>query len=443
MMNSWRARLDNWLYEPPETLASKPLWPIVQLLRYPYALARDLTRGELTLRAMSLVYTTLLSIVPLIAFSFSILKGLGYHRDLEPVLYSFLEPLGDKASELTAQVIGFVDNVQGGVLGSIGLVFLLYTMISTIQKIEESFNFIWRVEQPRSFGRRFSEYLSVMVVGPIFIVFALGLLASLASQGIVQSIRSIEPLGTVLLLIGKITPYLLVAGVFTFMYTFVPNIKVKLQAALIGGGVAGVLWAAGGAVFASFVANSTSTMAIYAGFAMVIVALMWLYLSWLILLIGAQLTFYIQNPSFLRPGRRELQLTSSLRERLALATLYTLAHSYRKPAPRWTLGNLSQHLQIPGTALAPVLNALEARGLVVATEAEEFLPGRDPQTILLAEILDAVRNDVNGEKMPRIRSVQPAEEAAKTADAAMKESLQGKTLSNLLEETRGRESVRS
>ena len=443
MMNSWRARLDNWLYEPPETLASKPLWPIVQLLRYPYALARDLTRGELTLRAMSLVYTTLLSIVPLIAFSFSILKGLGYHRDLEPVLYSFLEPLGDKASELTAQVIGFVDNVQGSVLGSIGLVFLLYTVISTIQKIEESFNFIWRVEQPRSFGRRFSEYLSVMVVGPVFIVSALGLLASLASQGIVQSIRSIEPLGTVLLLIGKITPYLLVAGVFTFMYTFVPNIKVKVQAALIGGGVAGVLWAAGGAVFASFVANSTSTMAIYAGFAMVIVALMWLYLSWLILLIGAQLTFYIQNPSFLRPGRRELQLTSSLRERLALATLYTLAHSYRKPAPRWTLGNLSQHLQIPGTALAPVLNALEARGLVVATEAEEFLPGRDPQTILLAEILDAVRNDVNGEKMPRIRSVQPAEEAAKTADAAMKESLQGKTLSNLLEETRGRESVRS
>ncbi len=443
MMNSWRARLDNWLYEPPETLASKPLWPIVQLLRYPYALARDLTRGELTLRAMSLVYTTLLSIVPLIAFSFSILKGLGYHRDLEPVLYSFLEPLGDKASELTAQVIGFVDNVQGSVLGSIGLVFLLYTVISTIQKIEESFNFIWRVEQPRSFGRRFSEYLSVMVVGPVFIVSALGLLASLASQGIVQSIRSIEPLGTVLLLIGKITPYLLVAGVFTFMYTFVPNIKVKLQAALIGGGVAGVLWAAGGAVFASFVANSTSTMAIYAGFAMVIVALMWLYLSWLILLIGAQLTFYIQNPSFLRPGRRELQLTSSLRERLALATLYTLAHSYRKPAPRWTLGDLSQHLQIPGTALAPVLNALEARGLVVATEAEEFLPGRDPQTILLAEILDAVRNDVNGEKMPRIRSVQPAEEAAKTADAAMKESLQGKTLSNLLEETRGREGVRS
>ena len=443
MLNSWRARLDNWLFEPPETLAGKPLWLVVQVLRYPYALARDLTRGELTLRAMSLVYTTLLSIVPLIAFSFSILKVLGYHRDLEPVLYSFLQPLGDKASELTAQIMGFVDNVQGGVLGSIGLIFLLYTVISTIQKIEESFNFIWRVEQPRSFGRRFSEYLSVMVVGPVFIVSALGLLASLASQGIVQLIRSIEPFGTVLLLVGKITPYLLVAGVFTFMYTFVPNTKVKFPAALIGGGVAGVLWAASGAVFASFVAGSTNTAAIYAGFAIVIVALMWLYLSWLILLIGAQLTFYVQNPSFLRPGRRELQLTPSLRERLALATLYTLAHSYRKPAPRWTLGSLAGHLQIPGTALAPVLDALEARGLVVATEAEEFLPGRDPQTIALAEILDAVRNDVNGEKMPRIRSVQPAEEAAKTADAAMKESLQGKTLSSLLEETRGREIARS
>ena len=159
-------RLEHWLFEPPESLIGKPLWTLARILRYPYALVRDVMRGDLTLRAMSLIYTTLLSIVPLIALSFSVLKGLGYHRDLEPVLYSFLEPLGDRAYELTAQVMGFVDNVRGGVLGSIGLVFLLYTVISMVQKVEESFNFVWRVEQPRSLGRRFSEYLCVMVVGP-------------------------------------------------------------------------------------------------------------------------------------------------------------------------------------------------------------------------------------------------------------------------------------
>jgi membrane protein len=430
--DSWNLRVDRWLFEPPDSIIGKPLWLLLRVLRFPYALARDAMRGQLTLRAMSLVYTTLLSIVPLIAFSFSVLKGLGYHHALEPVLYSFLQPLGDKASELTGRIMGFVDNVQSSVLGSIGLAFLLYTVISTIQKVEESFNFIWRVEQPRSFGRRFSEYLSVMVVGPILIVSSFGLLASLSSQSIVASIRSIEPFGTMLLWLGKLTPYLVVVGVFTFMYAFVPNTRVEKRAAFVGGLAAGVMWAASGAIFASFVAHSTQTIAIYAGFAIVIVALMWLYLSWLILLVGAQLSFYVQNPHYLRPGHREVHLTSSLRERLALATLYTLAHAFRHGTPRRTLSDLAEHLEVPGTALSPVLNALEARGLVVATENEEFIPGRDLQAIALSEILDAVRNDLTGEKMPRLRSVARAEEAAKIADIAMRESLKGKTLDDLL-----------
>ena len=144
--------LERWLFEPPESIYGRPLWKLTRILRYPYALIRDILRGDLTLRAMGLVYTTLLSLVPLIALSFSVLKGLGYHRELEPVLYSFLEPLGDRGYELTEQIMDFVDNVRGGVLGSLGLIFLLYTTISTIQKVEEAFNFVWRVERPRSLG---------------------------------------------------------------------------------------------------------------------------------------------------------------------------------------------------------------------------------------------------------------------------------------------------
>src|SRR5262245_39590051 len=134
MIASLLVRLEHWLFEPPESLIGKPLWKVAWILRYAYALARDILRGELTLRAMSLVYTTLLSIVPLLALSFSVLKGLGYHRELEPVLYSFLEPLGPRAGELTSRVMSFVDNVSGGVLGSIGLIFLLYNVISMVQK---------------------------------------------------------------------------------------------------------------------------------------------------------------------------------------------------------------------------------------------------------------------------------------------------------------------
>ena len=102
MIATLLGNLERWLFEPPESIYGQPLWKLTRILRYPYALMRDILRGDLTLRAMSLVYTTLLSIVPLIALSFSVLKGLGYHRELEPVLYSFLEPLGDRGYELTA-----------------------------------------------------------------------------------------------------------------------------------------------------------------------------------------------------------------------------------------------------------------------------------------------------------------------------------------------------
>jgi membrane protein len=427
------SRLEQWLFEPPESLVGKPLWLIARVMRYPYALLRDILRGDLTLRAVSLVYTTLLSIVPLIALSFSVLKGLGFHRDLEPVLYNFLQPLGDRAYDLTAQVMGFVDNVRGGVLGSLGLVFLIYSAISMVQKIEESFNFVWRVEQPRSFGRRFSEYLSVMVVGPAVIVAALGLIAAFGSSATVRWIGHYQPFGTILLALGKLTPYLLVTAVFTFMYGFIPNTRVRIKAAAIGGVFGGVLWAASGVIFTSFVASSSSTMVIYAGFAIVIVALIWLYWSWLILLLGAQLAFYVQQPQYLRPGRGEIHLNSALRERVALSIMYLIVCDFHRSQHRWTINMLAEHLDVPGAAVGPVVTALERKSLLLLAEDDTWVPGRDPQMIELADVLDAVRNDVVGPRLGRIRDVAPAVEAARIAERALRDALKGKTVNDLLE----------
>jgi membrane protein len=428
------ARLEQWLFEPPESIIGRPLWKLTRILRYPYALMRDISRGDLTLRAMSLVYTTLLSVVPIIALSFSVLKGLGYHRELEPLLYSFLEPIGDRAYELTAQVMSFVDNVRGGVLGSLGLIFLLYTLISTVQKVEESFNFVWRVEQPRSFGRRFSEYLSVMVVGPAVIVAALGLLATLASTRFMQALSDYRPFDSVLLVLSAITPYLLVSGVFTFMYGFVPNTKVRLRAALIGGASAGAAWAFSGMVFTRFVAGSTNTMVIYAGFAIVIVALIWLYVSWLILLLGAQLAFYVQNPQYLRPGRGLIHLNSSLRERVALSIMYLIVCDYRSAQHRWTINGIAEHLGLPGAALGPIMDALERHKLLLVTEDDTWVPARDPHTIGLSDVLDAVRHDTTGPRLGRLRDIAPAVQAARMAEQALQDSLKGKTVAQLVEE---------
>lgn len=428
------ARLEQWLFEPPESIIGRPLWKLTRILRFPYALIREFFRGDLTLRAMSLVYTTLLSIVPIIALSFSVLKGLGYHRRLEPILYSFLQPIGDRASELTAQVMKFVDNVSGGVLGSLGLIFLLYTLISTVQKVEESFNFVWRVEQPRSLGRRFSEYLSVMVVGPAIIVAALGLLATLGSTTFMTTLAEYRPFDTILLVLSTITPYLLVAGVFTFMYAFVPNTKVRLRAALIGGASAGAAWAFSGMVFTRFVAGLTSTMVIYAGFAIVVVALIWLYVSWLILLLGAQLAFYVQNPQYLRPGRGLITLNSSLRERVALSIMYLIVNDYRNAQHRWTINGIAEHLDLPGAALGPIIDALERRKLLLVAEDDTWVPGRDPHTIGLNDVLDAVRHDTAGPRLGRLRDIAPAVQAARIAEQALQDSLKGKTVAELVEE---------
>jgi membrane protein len=432
MIGALLARIETWLFEPPESLIGKPLWLVSRILRYPYALARDVGRGDLTLRAMSLVYTTLLSIVPLIALSFSVLKGLGFHRELEPVLYTFLEPLGDRAYELTAQVMQFVENVQSGVLGSIGLIFLLYTVISMVQKVEESFNFVWRVEQPRSFARRFSEYLSVMIVGPTVIVGALGMIAAVQNSAIMQRIAHYEPFGTMLLFAGKLTPYILVVGVFSFLYGFIPNTRVYLRAALTGGAVAGIAWTASGVILARVFSVGGGTMVIYAGFAIVIIALIWLYVSWLILLLGAQLAFYIQNPQYLRPGRGEIQLNASLRERVALSIMYLIVCDYREGQRRWTINDLADHLHLPGAAVGPIVTALERRGLLAVTEKDTWLPARDPATIALIDVLDAVRKDESGPRLSRIRDVAPAVEAARAAELALKESVKGRTVIDLL-----------
>ena len=362
-----------------------------QVLRYLYALIRDILAGQLTLRAMSLVYTTLLSVVPLIAMSFSVLKGLGVHNDLRPFLYQALLPLGEQGQEITDDVISLVDNVRGGVLGGVSLAFFIFTSVSMVQKVEESFNYVWHVGQPRSIARRFAEYLVVMLVGPVIVVIALGMIASIRNNDIVQLMLDNEALGPVFVAAGRIVPYLLVAGVFTFLYMFVPNTRVKFRSALIGGVVGGCIWAGIGVIFTTFVLYATQRQLIYSGFAVAITTLIWLYLSWLVLLIGAQLAFYHQRPAYLRIGRREPSLSNSMRECLALNIMYLAAQAFREKDKTVTIDDICSQLKVPSIALAPIAHRLEDEGLLFVTENDELIPGREVSRIRVTDILDVVR----------------------------------------------------
>jgi len=410
-----------------------PPWgATLRWLRYPAALIRDWLTGDTSIRAMSLAYTTLLSLVPLMVFSFAILKGLGANADLRLIVHEFFRPVGSAATQLTESVMQFVANMRGELLGSIGLAFLVYTVMTTIQKVETSFNFVWRVGRRRSFGRRFTEYLTIMILGPILLAVALGLLGSAENSPVARWLYAVAPFAAILGVLGRILPYAIVTLVFTCMYAFIPNTRVQFRAALIGGVTAGIIWALVGKVFTAVIVYSSQLVAVYSGFAIVLTTLIWVYLSWLILLIGAQLAFYVQFPQYLRHGQQAIELTGSDSEQVGLSIMYLIGRDYGAGRRYWNAGRLAAELDIPGIALAPVLAHLERAGLIVATEDELFVPGRDPEGILLADIVDAVRTLQIGRLTIEIRGVTTAAQVMREVEAAVRERLGTRTLKDLI-----------
>jgi membrane protein len=430
-MVKWFENLEDALFTRSRSMG--PPWgATLRVVRYPAALIRDWLRGEISVQAMSLAYTTLLSIVPLMVFSFSILKGLGARGDLRFLLHEFLKPLGAAESELTESIMQFVSNMRGVLLGSIGLAFLVYTVVTTIQKVETSFNFVWRVERPRSLARRFTEYVSIMILGPILLAVALGLLASAQKTEFAQQLDAIAPVAWFLRGVAKVVPYLIVTIVFTFMYRFIPNTKVELRAALWGGVTAGVIWALVGRMFTAFILYSSSLVAVYTGFAIVLTTLIWVYLSWLILLIGAQLAFYLQFPQYLRHGQEPFGLTGRDREQVALSAMYLIGRDYADGKIHWSTQSLAAELDIPSIALAPILHCLEEAKLIVLTEQLQFVPGRDPEGIRLFEIFDAVRALHGGRLGVAIRPVGPAVALLNESESAMRAPLRTRSLKDLI-----------
>ena len=428
------AFLDWCFFGPPSTRAGA-LGLSLRVLRYPYAVVRDLWRGDINLRAMGLVYTTLLSIIPLVAFSFAILKIFGAHRDLEPIVYQFFRPVGGTAAgELASRVIKFADRVSSGVVGTVGFALLAWTLLGTIKKVEDSFNFLWHVDHPRSFARRIAEYLSLLVVGPLLLVGFIGLSHAALDSGPMQEVER-SPLLHSLTLTGiSLAPYAMVTAFFTGLYMFIPNTRVHWRPALVGALVGGVLWAAVGKMFTAFVVYSTRLTIVYAGFAFIVAALLWTYFGWLILLAGAQLSFYIQNPAYLRLGLQELRLSSVELEQLALKLMYFVGRTQVSGVRRWTVNRLATELGLPGIAVAQLSASLERAGLLIVTEDDELVPAHDIGRIGVYEILEIARNQRSGHFAPRNVAIPSVDRLLATLDEARRNRCGGLTLRDIVEE---------
>jgi membrane protein len=422
-----------WSYNACDTGTGRSPWR--HFLQIIFMVGRDLMGGMITLHAMSLVYTTLLALVPLLAVSISVLKGFGVHDQLEPALARILAPMGDQSAELSAHVVGFVDNMKIGVLGALGLVLLLYTTISLIQKIEAAFNHTWRLHSSRSLMQRFSDYLSVIMVGPVLVFSAVGITASLGSHHIVEILNSLPYMSGLLHLLGNLLPYVLIIAAFTFIYMLVPNTRVQIRSALYGAVIAGALWESSGMLFTSFVSGSKSYTAIYSGFAIALMFMIWLYLSWIILLVGASISFYYQNPEQLKWKKHNLHLSSLMRDQLALQAMVDIARAHdRQSTLLPSLENLAISQQVPVDVLKRMLDALQADGWISqsAEETTHYLPAVSLQRIRLADILRSARQAEDDGQTGRFRSDAAVDSLLRELERDLELRLGEETLADFL-----------
>lgn len=426
-------RRDLWL---PDSTTLKG-WSAfyIKTLRLVVVAVSDFRDGALSIRATSLVSTTLLSLVPFLAVMFSVLKAFGVHQQIEPVLDQALEPLGQKGEEITTRVIEFVNDLQVGALGAVGVAGLFYTTFSLIDKIEEALNHIWRVRHARPLARKFTDYLSVVLVGPVMVFTAVAAVASAQSHWLVQTLLQIEPLGAAVLWATALMPFVLICIGFTFLYKFIPHTQVNLVSAVVGGIVAGVLWQLAGMLFTWFVAGSVRYSAIYSSFAILILFLIWLYVAWLIVLVGAQVAYYHQHPAAYLTRLHWKHHAAAFREYLALNVLILIIRRYTAGEPPIQTHALSAKLGVPLSAVEDVLeDFIEHHLMYRTTDPKGVILGRPPERITVLEVLQLVSH----KEWPRPDVAQqghdPVETLLRQRDQAVHDALQGVTLAMLAAE---------
>ena len=374
-----------------------PWWKawVLGVLRFVHIMVIDFLDGQLNLRAMSLVFTTMLSIVPLIAVSFSVMKAFGAHNAMEPMLLNYLVPLGEQGQEIAQQIMGFVDNVKVGALGGVGLLVLFYIVVRLIKKVELAFNYTWRIKHTGSLIKKLGNYLIVIIAGPLLVFIAMAVTGTALNTTVAQAIVSIEPFGTLLNIGTRLVPYLLVITAFTFTYIFIPNANVRLIPALTGGIAAGVLWQTVGWVFATFISAAISTkyIAIYSSFAFLFVFMIWLWWSWLILLVGSSVAFYKQYPEYLFINAHDLSLTNRQKEELALGLMSVIGQRFYANALPVSVNDLVETLQLPKQSIEDQLILFEIHGLLVRADSDTltYVHAQPLEELTLKTVIDTVR----------------------------------------------------
>lgn len=351
---------------------------------------RQFYDDKLVIRASSLTYSTLLAIVPFLAVVFAILKGIGLHLDLAPALYNLLEPLGPRGEIIAVKILEFVSNAQTGTLGTVGSAALLLTVYGILNKIDGSYNEIWHVPGQRFWLRRLGEYTLLIIIGPVALFVILAATAHVTTVTFVQRVIT-HRLVTGIVEMG-LFPYVVSGLLFTLIIWYVPNIRVRFRAALIGGFFSGLLWQLSNWGFARFLAGvgRTGTREIlFAGFAALPLFLLWIYISWVIVLLGSELGFVIQNVGVMEWRELEKRYGSALRRYAGVRAVLGIARHSMAGSTGSDLVELAREVRVPESILRETLNPLVEADILTCSKGGEqcYRLARDPDSVTLAQLL--------------------------------------------------------
>ena len=346
-------------------------------------------------KAAALTYSTLLALVPLLAIMFALLKGLGVHNSMEPLLLKYLSSGSD---EVVSRVIGYINNTNVGSLGAVGVITLVLTVLFLLSNIEKSFNSLWQVQESRSWFRRFADYFSVVTFGPLFLLAAISMSSSLHSQALVQWIVAQPYLGEAVIQALEIIPFLVIWAAFIFLYLFMPNTRVTFSAAALGGVSAGTLWLVSQWAYVTFQIGVGKYNAIYGTMAALPVFMVWMYIGWIITLAGVALSRAWQ-------GRHSISVVRSATQTCwhplqVLAVLVLLYRRFNHGVEPWYETEFLNEVGIDPDVCMSILNYLEREKVLVRIEHHgreaQLLPGCSPTAINLQQLL-----------MPDINLTQP------------------------------------
>ena len=389
------AQKDIWQIRLTELSPGKSF--LINLLRVLILSIRGFDENKCQLRASALTFYSLISIVPVAAMAFGIAKGFGLAKILETQLRNKLAGHEEVFNKIVQFSGSLLENTKGGLIAGVGLIVLFWAVIKVLGQIEEAFNDIWGIKEKRSLGRKLGDYLSIMLICPVLIILASSVTVFVTTQVtlILEKITILGVFSPLIFLLLELLPFLLLSGLFTFIYLFMPNTKVRLPAGLLGGIVAGVLFQTVQWAYITFQVGAASYNAIYGSFAALPLFLVWLQISWLIVLYGAELSFAHQNVDTYEFEPDARQTSHRLKTLLSLQIAHHLVQTFAKDEPPPTARQISRDLEIPIRLVNEILFELVSSGILSVTETKldkerAFQPAQDIHNLTIQHVIESM-----------------------------------------------------